>query len=122
VRKRIDQKIEARLLAQADIITTVSEEWAETLRRLTGGRQRVEVIRNGFDASEFAAIDSRRPDKWTITYVGLFYGAKQDPSAFLEALRRVIDSGASGAHSRALQHCRRARSLRSGEGGALRCG
>ncbi len=93
LRKRIDKKIETRLLAQADIITTVSEEWAETLRRLTGGRQRVEVIRNGFDASEFATIDRRRPDKWTITYVGLFYGAKQDPSAFLEALRRVIDSG-----------------------------
>jgi glycosyltransferase involved in cell wall biosynthesis len=93
LRKRIDQKIEAKLLEQADIITTVSDEWAETLRRMTGGKRRVEVIRNGFDASEFAPIASRRPDKWTITYVGLFYGAKQDPSAFLEALRRVINSG-----------------------------
>ena len=93
MRKRIDQKIEARLLEQADVITTVSDEWAETLRRMTGGKRRVEVIRNGFDASEFAPIASRRPDKWTITYVGLFYGAKQDPSAFLEALRCVINSG-----------------------------
>lgn len=93
LRKRIDQKIEAKLLQQADIITTVSDEWAETLRRMTGGKQRVEVIRNGFDASEFAPIARRRPDKWTITYVGLFYGAKQDPSSFLEALRRVINSG-----------------------------
>jgi glycosyltransferase involved in cell wall biosynthesis len=93
LRKRIDQKIEAKLLEQADIITTVSDEWAETLRRMTGGKRRVEVIRNGFDASEFAPIASRRPDQWTITYVGLFYGAKQDPSAFLEALRRVINSG-----------------------------
>jgi glycosyltransferase involved in cell wall biosynthesis len=93
LRKRIDQKIEAKLLEQADIITTVSDEWAETLRRMTGGKRRIEVIRNGFDASEFAPIENRRPDKWTITYVGLFYGAKQDPSSFLEALRRVINSG-----------------------------
>jgi glycosyltransferase involved in cell wall biosynthesis len=93
LRKRIDQKIEAKLLEQADVITTVSDEWAETLRRMTGGKRRIEVIRNGFDASEFAPIESRRPDKWTITYVGLFYGAKQDPSTFLEALRRVINSG-----------------------------
>jgi glycosyltransferase involved in cell wall biosynthesis len=93
LRKRLDQRIEARLLAHADVITTVSDEWAETLRRLTHGRKRVEVIRNGFDADEFAAIKRRRPEKWTITYIGLFYGARQDPSPFLEALRRVITSG-----------------------------
>ncbi|HKP10675.1 MAG TPA: glycosyltransferase, partial [Blastocatellia bacterium] len=93
LRKRIDQRIEARLLEHADVITTVSDEWAETLRRLTRGRKRVEVIRNGFDADEFASIKARRPDRWTVTYVGLFYGVKQDPSPFLEALRRAIVSG-----------------------------
>lgn len=94
LRKRIDQRIEARLLDHADIITTVSDEWAETLRRLTGGRKRVEVIRNGFDAGEFDAAERRAPRQWTVAYVGLFYGAKQDPSPFLTALRRLIDGGA----------------------------
>jgi glycosyltransferase involved in cell wall biosynthesis len=93
LRKRIDQRIEAKLLEHADVITTVSDEWAETLRRMTRGRKRVEVIRNGFADDEFASLKHRRPERWTITYVGLFYGAKQDPSPFLEALRRIIASG-----------------------------
>ena len=93
MRKRLDQIIESELLEQVDVIVTVSNTWADTLRRMTGGRKRVEVIRNGFDATEFAGIARKRPTKWTITYVGNFYGAKQDPTAFFEALRRVIESG-----------------------------
>lgn len=93
LRKRFDQTVESKLLEKADIIVTVSNTWADTLRKLTGGRKRVEVIRNGFDASEFSGIKYNRPAKWTITYVGNFYGAKQDPSPFLEALHRLIESG-----------------------------
>ena len=92
-RKRIDQMMESGLLDAADVLVTVSDYWAGTLRKLTGGRKRVEVIRNGFDAGEFAAVERRRPEKWTITYAGNFYGAKQDPTAFFEALRRIIDTG-----------------------------
>jgi len=93
LRKRIDQMIESGLLEDADVLVTVSDAWSDTLRRLTNGRKRVEVIRNGFDASEFAEIEYNRPAKWTITYVGTFYGAKQDPSPCLEALSRLIESG-----------------------------
>jgi glycosyltransferase involved in cell wall biosynthesis len=93
LRKRLDRAIETRLVEAADVLVTVSETWAETLRDASGGRKRVEVIRNGFDAADFEGIDRRRPDKWTITYAGSFYGAKQDPSAFLAALRRLIDCG-----------------------------
>ena len=93
LRKRLDQIVESKLLEKADIIVTVSNTWADTLRKLTGGRKRVEVIRNGLDASDFLGIEYAKPAKWTITYVGNFYGAKQDPSPFLEALGRLIDSG-----------------------------
>ena len=92
-RKRLDRLIESRLLEKTDAILTVSNTLAETLRRLTGGRKRVEVIRNGFDSSEFAGIEYKRPARWTITYVGLFYGTRQDPSVFLQALQRLIESG-----------------------------
>ena len=93
MRKRLDQIIESELLEKADCIITVSNAWADVLRRLTGGRRRVEVIRNGFDRGEFASLRRKCPDKWTITYVGNFYGAKQDPSVFFQSLRRVIESG-----------------------------
>jgi glycosyltransferase involved in cell wall biosynthesis len=93
LRKRLDQMIESQLFDKADVLVTVSDTWADMLRRLTGGRKRVEVIRNGFDAAEFAGIPRPRPDRWTITYVGNFYGAKQDPTPLLDALRRLLTSG-----------------------------
>src|SRR5689334_13042081 len=93
LRKRLDQAIESGLFEKADVLVTVSHAWADTLRRMTGGKKPVEVIRNGFDATEFAGLRRQRPDKWTITYVGNFYGAKQDPTVFFEALCRVIASG-----------------------------
>lgn len=93
LRKRIDQRIEQRLFAQADVLVTVSEAWAATLRRLTGGRKRVEVIRNGYDSGEFAGLGRQPTEQWTLTYVGLFYGARQDPKPVLEAIRRLIDAG-----------------------------
>lgn len=92
-RKRLDQVLESNMLDSADVLVTVSEPLARTLRSLTRGRKRVEVIGNGFDSHDFADIPRIRPDRWTITYVGTFYGAKQDPSVFMEALGRLIDSG-----------------------------
>lgn len=95
-RKRIDQMIESDLLEAADVLVTVSDEWAGTLRKLSGGRKRVEVIRNGFDAGDFEGIERNRPSRWTMTYVGSFYGAKQDPTAVLRALKRLIGDGRLG--------------------------
>jgi glycosyltransferase involved in cell wall biosynthesis len=93
LRKRVDRFIESRLLEKADALVTVSEGLAETLRKLTGGRKRVEVIRNGFDSEDFSGLEYSRPAKWTLTYVGSFYGANQDPTPLLEALRRAIEGG-----------------------------
>jgi glycosyltransferase involved in cell wall biosynthesis len=92
-RKRIDQIIESGLLDAADVLVTVSDVWANSLRKLTGGRKRVEVIRNGFDGGEFEGIERTKPHKWTMTYVGTFYGAKQDPSAVMRVLKRLIGDG-----------------------------
>jgi glycosyltransferase involved in cell wall biosynthesis len=89
-RKRIDQIIESGLLDAADVLVTVSDVWANTLRELTGGRKRVEVIRNGFDGGEFEGIKRTRPNKWTMTYVGTFYGAKQDPTSVMRVMKRLM--------------------------------
>jgi glycosyltransferase involved in cell wall biosynthesis len=97
-RKRLDQVLESNLLDKADVLVTVSESLAGTLRKLTGHRKRVEIIRNGFDSEDFAGITRSRPERWTVTYVGTFYGAKQDPSAFLAALKRLIETGRIAKH------------------------
>jgi glycosyltransferase involved in cell wall biosynthesis len=93
LRKRLDRAIERKLLAGADAIVTVSDAWAETLRRLSGGSKRVEVIRNGFDPDDFAEAIRPDADRWTLTYVGSFYGARQDPAPIFESLRRLIAAG-----------------------------
>lgn len=93
LRKRLDQWIESALLQNADALITVSNVWAETLRNLAPGKKRVVTIRNGFDSAEFAELQCCLPTKWTLTYVGLFYGVKQNPSPVLAALRDLIDTG-----------------------------
>jgi glycosyltransferase involved in cell wall biosynthesis len=92
LRKRLDRAIERKLLSEADVLVTVSETWAETLRRLSGGK-RVVVIRNGFDPADFA--NDERPDceRWTVTHVGNFYGDKQDPTPIFAALARLVERG-----------------------------
>jgi glycosyltransferase involved in cell wall biosynthesis len=94
LRKRLDRMIERRLLAGADALVTVSETWAEALRRLSGGTKRVEVIRNGFDPDDFAEAIPPEPSRWTLTYVGSFYGSRQDPSPIFDALSRLVAAGA----------------------------
>ncbi|MFY9607528.1 MAG: glycosyltransferase [Blastocatellia bacterium] len=93
LRKRLDQVIEGELLDKADALITVSDRLAETLRDLTGGRKRVEVIRNGFDEADFDGIERRPLSKWTITIMGTFYSFVYDPSPCLRALRRLMKSG-----------------------------
>jgi glycosyltransferase involved in cell wall biosynthesis len=93
MRKRLNQLIESTILDQADAIVTVSHTWAEVLKRLTGGRKRVEVIRNGFDGNDFAGVECERGPKWVVTYVGLFYGKKQSPLPLFTALKNSIGDG-----------------------------
>ena len=93
LRRKLDRAMEAKLLAAADALVTVSDTWAEALRRLSGGRKRVVVIRNGFDPVEIAPITVSKADRWTVTHVGTFYGSRQDPSPFLKVLARLIGDG-----------------------------
>ncbi|MFQ5760461.1 MAG: glycosyltransferase family 4 protein [Acidiferrobacterales bacterium] len=92
LRKRLDQILELKLLENADAIVTVSNTLAEVLGDLTNGRKRIEVIRNGFDSSDFAGIERTALAKWTITFVGSFYSF-YNPSPFLAALQRLIERG-----------------------------
>lgn len=92
LRKRLDQYIEMRLLENTDAIMTVSKSLAESIRRLTSGTKRVEVIRNGFDSNEFLHIERTQPTKWTVTFVGSYYSF-YDPSPFLGALQQLIKRG-----------------------------
>jgi glycosyltransferase involved in cell wall biosynthesis len=92
LRKRLDRVIQSKLLARADAIVTVSHALANELRKITRGQKRVEVIRNGFDPSDFIGVQRTEPERWTTTFVGSYYSF-YDPTPFFSALHRLIDRG-----------------------------
>jgi glycosyltransferase involved in cell wall biosynthesis len=75
----------ARLVARsADAIVTAAEAIAEEARSLEP-RGAVATISNGCDFDDFAGLEYRRGDRFTITHAGSFFG-KRSPRPFLQAL------------------------------------
>jgi glycosyltransferase involved in cell wall biosynthesis len=79
----------ARLVAHsADGIVAAAEAIADEVRALEPAA-RVTTIPNGCDFDDFAGLEYRRGDRFTITHAGSFFGLR-DPRPFLQAL---VDSG-----------------------------
>ncbi len=75
----------ARLVARyADVIVAASDAIAEEAAALEP-RGVVTTIQNGADFDDFAGLEYRRGDRFTITHTGSFFG-KRDPRPFLSAL------------------------------------
>jgi glycosyltransferase involved in cell wall biosynthesis len=75
----------ARLVARsADAIVCAADAIAEETRALEP-RGTVTTIPNGCDFDDFAGLDYRRGERFTITHAGSFFG-KRSPRPFLQAL------------------------------------
>src|SRR3954471_13969782 len=75
----------AHLVArQADAIVTAAEAITEETRGLNP-RAEVVTIANGSDFDDFAGLEYRRTDRFTLTHTGSFFG-QRDPKPFLRAL------------------------------------
>jgi len=87
-----ERYLEKKFHNTADLITTVSEPLAETLRTMTSTP--VSTITNGFDSDDFSDI-VKRPrktnKKFTIVYTGSIYRAYQNPVPLFEALKNLKD-------------------------------
>lgn len=83
-----ERMLERRVLAQADVVTTVSEPLGEQLRR--AGTRQVEVIYNGHFEREIEPVPSERvfPDDGLrrIVYTGSIYPRQQDCGPIFAAL------------------------------------
>ena len=76
----------------SDAIITVCGPHAEKLKNLHSSlREKIFVITNGFDPTDFEGLHEKRPDKFTITYTGSLYGSGRDPSPLFIAIRKLID-------------------------------
>lgn len=69
--KAIDLRFEKDVLKNADKIFTVGPSLKTLLSsKIKGSEDKIEVITNGFDESDFKGISRQMPSRFTITYVG----------------------------------------------------
>ena len=92
LRKFLDRRLELKTLSVADALVTVSPLWAEELRTLHK-REAVYTITNGFDPDKRSKGRIDLTSKFTITYTGLIYTGKQEPSKLFAALKDLISDG-----------------------------
>jgi len=94
-RERLEERMEERVMAEADAITTVTATFAENFRKKHGTRiKRLELIYNGFDKADFAGLEPgcAVPGKFHAVYAGILY-QKRNPRLLLQAVRELIDEG-----------------------------
>lgn len=93
-REALEERLERRVMATADVVLTVTRSFAEGFREKHGDViKRLEVIHNGFDAADYVGIEADRvPGKCVFAYAGIFY-KERNPRLFLRAVRELIDAG-----------------------------
>lgn len=81
--------LEKKTLSHADGLVTVSEPWANFLRNR---HRRVPVfsILNGFDPAELASGSQSLTPCFSITYTGILYQGRRDPTLLFEALQELL--------------------------------
>jgi hypothetical protein len=92
LRMSFERKLELKTLSAADALVTVSALWSEELSRLHKGKT-IHTITNGFDPDKLSKGLIDLTSKFTITYTGLIYTGKQDPSKLFAALHDLISNG-----------------------------
>ena len=86
----LEMGLEKHVLNAADAVVTVSESWAEELRKRI--RVPVRVISNGFDSSDYPSrVPLAKP--FTISYTGILYAGNQDPAPLFDAIAAMHRKG-----------------------------
>jgi len=85
-----DTRLEMRTLSYADVLITVSEPLAKTLKKRYPDKN-VMTITNGFDPETRVPVPLTK--KFTITYTGQIYEGRQDMELFKKAYVDLINAG-----------------------------
>lgn len=93
ISKSIDQRFESSVLKNADKIITVGNSLKNLFAsKVNGISNKIEVITNGFDESDFTGSHGITPAKFTITYVGTL-SDNYPVEGLLPALKTLNESG-----------------------------
>jgi glycosyltransferase involved in cell wall biosynthesis len=99
--RRLDERLERRVLSAADVVVCVSEPAAADLRRR--GIADPVLVRNGADPELLDAADPASvaglldPSRVSLVYTGRFGSAGRDPRGLVEGLRRLAGSAPADA-------------------------
>ncbi len=89
--RRWDERLERSCLRRASAVVTVNRAIRDDfLRRYPElGPERFTVLPNGWDPEDFAGLEPRPAEEWTLTHTGTL-PAGRFPSGFAAGLRRVL--------------------------------
>lgn len=92
--RRLNARLERRVLATADRIACVSQPWLDDLRRNLGrDEDKFFVLANGYDVDDIKPVDRLPPrDRFTIVHYGSFYRNRR-PDQVVAAVRDLVHSG-----------------------------
>ena len=88
--KYFERHLELKTFRFADSLVTVTPGFADELKSLHKNK-RVYCITNGYDTHDFVESRATLTNKFTITYTGVFYNGKRDPSLLFEAISILIN-------------------------------
>jgi glycosyltransferase involved in cell wall biosynthesis len=94
-RERLEERMEEKVMARADAITTVTATFAQNFKAKHGHRiRRMELIYNGFDQADFEGLVPQHtvPGKFHAVYAGILY-QKRNPRLLLKAIHELIEEG-----------------------------
>ncbi|KQL48658.1 glycosyl transferase family 1 [Brevibacillus choshinensis] len=94
-RERMEERMEADVMLDADAITTVTATFAKNFQaKHQASIKRLELIYNGFDQADFDGLKPAHvvPGKFHAVYAGILY-QKRNPRLLLQAIRELIDAG-----------------------------
>jgi len=94
-REKLEERMEEKVMANADAITTVTATFAKNFRQKHGGWiRRLELIYNGFDRADFENLkpEYEVADRFHAVYAGILY-QKRNPRLLLRAIKELIDEG-----------------------------
>jgi len=89
-RERLEEKMEKQVMEGADVITTVTESFADNFKAKYPRIKQMEVIYNGYDPEDYEQIHvDRIPNKLVFAYTGIFY-QERNPRLFLRAVSELL--------------------------------
>lgn len=90
LRKLLEQRFEKFCLTTAKLITTVSGEYADSLKTIHS--QKIIVVENGFIERERDSITVSDYPDFKIVYTGVVYEDAQDPDIFLRGFKTFVET------------------------------